>query len=205
MRKIYAVIVVAVTLLVAVSSQAQVKFGLKGGLNVTNMSFSSNVIKKDNRTGFFIGPMVKINIPVGGLGVDAAVLYDQRDAKIGDGEDETTTSLRSINIPINLRYSFGLGSLASVYAAAGPQFGFNVGSKTYILEDVADYRLKDSNFSINLGLGVTVLSHVEVGYTYNIACGKTGEMTVKDGIGQLIEGTKTVRANAHQIHIAYLF
>ena len=108
----------------AVPSQAQVKFGLKGGYNVTDMSLSTDVIKKSNQTGFFVGPTAKFTLPVVGLGIDAAILYDQREAKMENtiNAETTTVSEKNINIPINVRYSVGVGSLASVYLAAGPQF-----------------------------------------------------------------------------------
>ena len=83
MRKFFTAAIVAATMLFATSSaQAQVKFGLKGGLNVTNMSLNSEVFDADNQTGFFIGPTVKFTLPIVGLGIDASALYDQRDAKI---------------------------------------------------------------------------------------------------------------------------
>ena len=69
-------------LLAATSAQAQIKFGLKGGLNVTDMSLSRKVFDADNQAGFFIGPTVKFTLPVMGLGIDAAALYDQRQAKV---------------------------------------------------------------------------------------------------------------------------
>lgn len=212
MRKIFTFMAVAVTLIASVPAQAQLKFGLKGGLNVTNMSFSSDVVSKDNQTGFFVGPTIKFSIPIAGLGIDAAAVYDQRDAKIGsDNNEKTTTSQRSINVPINLRYNIGLGSMAGVYLAAGPQFGFNVGKKNYDYESGnvnGSYKLKDSNFSINVGAGIMLVSHLEIGFTYNIACGKTGEMTWSKAIGsakdQVIDGDDT-RTNAWQISAAYYF
>ena len=36
----------------------------------------------DNYTGFFIGPMVDITIPIIGLGVDGALMYSQKGTKI---------------------------------------------------------------------------------------------------------------------------
>ena len=71
MKKILMLLFAAVAL--SLPSQAQVKFGLKGGLNLTSMSFNKssaeNAIK--NKAGFFIGPTVKIGLPVTGLSLDA--------------------------------------------------------------------------------------------------------------------------------------
>ena len=194
------------------SAQAQVKFGLKGGLNVTNMSLNSEVFDADNQTGFFIGPTVKFTLPIVGLGIDASALYDQRDAKITVEDKgasvESKIKNQSINIPINLRYGVGLGSTASVYLFAGPQFGFNVGDKNQSLfKDMGEWRLKSSTFSVNVGLGAMLLSHLQISANYNIACGKTGETTVSSALGELAQSAakKRGRANAWQIGLAYYF
>ena len=214
MRKFFTAAIVAASMLFAASSaQAQVKFGLKGGLNVTNMSLNSEVFDADNQTGFFIGPTVKFTLPIVGLGIDASALYDQRDAKVkveeGDGASvESKIKNQSINIPINLRYGVGLGSTASLFLFAGPQFGFNVGDKNQSLyKDVAQWRLKSSTFSVNVGLGAMLLSHLQISANYNIACGKTGETTVSEALGTTAEEvfSKRGRANAWQIGLAYYF
>ena len=199
-------------LFAASSAQAQVKFGLKGGLNVTNMSLNSEVFDADNQTGFFIGPTVKFTLPIVGLGIDASALYDQRDAKVKVEDDgssvESKIKNQSINIPINLRYGVGLGSTASLFLFAGPQFGFNVGDKNQSLfEDAAQWRLKSSTFSVNVGLGAMLLSHLQISANYNIACGKTGETTVSDVAGETVQQMfkKRGRANAWQIGLAYYF
>ena len=213
MRKIFTAAIVAATMLFSTSSaQAQVKFGLKGGLNVTNMSINSEVFDADNQTGFFIGPTVKFTLPIVGLGIDASALYDQRDAKITVEDNgasvESKIKNQSINIPINLRYGVGLGSTASVYLFAGPQFGFNVGDKNQSLfKDMGEWRLKSSTFSVNVGLGAMLLSHLQISANYNIACGKTGETTVSSALGELAQSAakKRGRANAWQIGLAYYF
>ena len=213
MRKIFTAAIVAATMLFSTSSaQAQVKFGLKGGLNVTNMSLNSEVFDADNQTGFFIGPTVKFTLPIVGLGIDASALYDQRDAKITVEDNgasvESKIKNQSINIPINLRYGVGLGSTASVYLFAGPQFGFNVGDKNQSLfHDMGEWRLKSSTFSVNVGLGAMLLSHLQISANYNIACGKTGETTVSSALGELAQSAakKRGRANAWQIGLAYYF
>lgn len=214
MRKFFTAAIVAASMLFAASSaQAQVKFGLKGGLNVTNMSLNSEVFDADNQTGFFIGPTVKFTLPIVGLGIDASALYDQRDAKVkveeGDGASvESKIKNQSINIPINLRYGVGLGSTASLFLFAGPQFGFNVGDKNQSLyKDVAQWRLKSSTFSVNVGLGAMLLSHLQISANYNIACGKTGDTTVSEALGTTAQEvfSKRGRANAWQIGLAYYF
>ena len=177
MKKMFSLALVALGMMAAMPSQAQIKFGLKGGLNITDMSMSKDVLDASSRAGFFIGPTVKFTLPVVGLGIDAAALYDQREAKLKvDAENTTGTELtsnkikqQSINIPINLRYSIGLGDLAGIYFAAGPQFGFNVGDKNFDWTKEASYRMESTNFRVNLGAGVSLIKHLEIGFNYNIA------------------------------------
>ena len=209
-RIISSAAIVIVMMLSAASAQAQIKFGLKGGLNVTDMSLSKDVFNADNQAGFFIGPTVKFSLPLIGLGIDAAALYDQRQAKVkGEvGYEQITIEERSldskyINIPINLRYGIGLGSVASLNFFAGPQFGFNVGKKHQELVDDATWNLKSSAFSINVGAGVTIASHFELSANYNIACGRTGDVTFEDAVNKVFK--KHGRANAWQIGLAYYF
>lgn len=203
MKKIFTTAVIAASMLcVSNSTQAQIKFGVKGGLNVTNMSLDSKVLDADNQTGFFIGPTVKFTLPLVGLGVDASALYDQREAKIKDTDAKLKS--QAINVPINLRYGVGLGSLANVYVFAGPQFGFNVGDKEHKITDGATWNLKSSSFSVNVGLGATLMSHLQVSANYNIACGKTGDVTVGSAVSDAIKGGDG-KANAWQIGLAYYF
>lgn len=195
MKKFY-VILVAVALLFSSEAKAQIDFGLKGGLNVTDISLSNEVLDASNRTGFYIGPTVKFTIPVVGLGIDASALYDYRSAKLdGNGYEEITVKQQQITIPINLRYGFGLGDLASLFIFAGPQFGFNVGGDL----DEIDWEWKDTNFSINVGLGVLLVNHLQINANYNIACGKTGEFTWSSA------SHYNAKYNSWQIGLAYYF
>lgn len=221
MKKFFTLALMALAMMSALPASAQIKFGLKGGVNVTNMSFSADVLDAGNRAGFFVGPTVKFTLPIVGLGIDASALYDQRSAKVKYESDEVagvsvktegdeTLKQQQIAIPINVRYGVGLGSVASIYLFAGPQFGFNVGDKDVSVKDqVAKWRLKSSNFSVNVGLGAMLLSHLQVSANYNIACGKTGEFEAVNQAGELaLEGLgikKGSRANAWQIALAYYF
>lgn len=187
MRKIVSLVLLLTAMTLSLQAQG-VKFGLKGGLNISKMSLNKDVIKSDNQTGFYVGPTVKISLPLS-FGLDIAALYDQRSADVetgtsaASGSSQTTPATgtekitqKTLNIPVNLRYNIGLGGSAGIYLAAGPQFGFPVGDKVYNTK-VGEYRLKDANLSINLGAGIYLLKHLEIGFTYNLAAGKSGEFS----------------------------
>ena len=195
MKKILTVVVLFAALMTAVPAKAEVKFGLKGGLNLTNMRFDSSVADKSNQAGFFIGPTVKFTLPIVGLGFDASALYDQRSAEVGNEKIKQ----QSIQIPVNLRYGIGLGSTASIYFFAGPQFGFNVGDKS-IKTTTSEWTFKSSNISANVGLGVMLLSHLQISANYNFGLGKTGELDILN-----TNFKENGKMNAWQIAVAYYF
>lgn len=235
MKKLFVILLGVFALGAATPAQAQVKFGVKGGLNVTNMTFTKDIFDASNKTGFFIGPMVKVSLPLG-FSVDAAALYDQKsaDVKYEYTEvmyvDKTTdgsllsppvevvyqkssgvakVKQQSINVPVNLRYAVGLGSMANMFFFAGPQWGFNIGHKNYDTsfsngqEGHNFFSFKNSNFSINVGLGATLLKHLQVSANYNIACGKTADISY----GKVLESIAKARSrsNCWQIALGYWF
>jgi hypothetical protein len=200
MKKIFAVVLMAVAF--AMPSKAQVSFGIQAGLNMTNVSASDLNGTVKSRTGFFVGPTVKFTLPIVGLGIDASALYDQREGKAEVAGYTENVKSQSIQIPINLRYGFGLGSLAEIFAFAGPQFGFNVSSKQDIFNDMADWTLKSSNFSANVGVGATIAGHLQAKLNYNVALGKTGEF---ESVSSTVKQVVDAKFNAWQISLAYFF
>lgn len=186
----------------ATTASAQFKFGIVAGMNMSKLSFDDGkYFNSEHRAGWYVGPKVWFNIPIVGLGVNASAQYSQRrmNVKSGDGEDAVSDSknLNTIEIPINVRYTLGLGSIASVYAETGPQFGFNVGNKT--VSEVAKFT--SSNVTWNVGIGARVLGHLEAGVGYNIALSNFGEL-----VPDQLRGTKNdFKSNTWQVQVAYLF
>ena len=200
MKKILTI--VAITCIAfATPAQAQVKFGLKGGLNLTSLSADGVNSAISNKSGFYVGPTVKFTLPVVGLSIDGSALYDQRNAKI-KGTDQTIKA-QSIQIPINVRYGIGLSSVVNVFAFAGPQFGFNIGDKSKelnsIVEDVKGWSLKSSNISGNVGIGATVFSKLQITANYNFQLSKAGEVVLEDGT------TGKMKFNSWQLGLGYYF
>lgn len=191
MKKVFALMFVALAAMLALPAQAQLKFGVKGGLNISKVKFSKSDFNSDNRTGFFIGPMAEFTLPIVGLGVDAAALYTQSGAKVNNADEtvSSSTTLKTIEVPINLKYNIGLGSTLGAFVAVGPQFGFNVGSG-----HIDSYNVSDSNVTFNAGVGVKLVKHLQIGLNYNFALSKTAKYQ-----------NDSMRKNTWQISAAYLF
>lgn len=208
MKKVKIVLVMAIAVFAVTTAQAQVSFGVKGGLNITEMSLDSKVFDTSNRMGFFAGPVLKVGLPLAGLGFDIAGLYDQREAKIND---ETVTQ-KSILVPANLRFSFGVGNNAGIYLAAGPQISFNIGDDEYTWKDTKTsfenaentFQMKKSVFSVNVGGGVN-FGKFEVGATYNIGISKTADVESFDKVADAVYENRKATSNTWQIHAAYFF
>ena len=66
MKKLKWFLFVAV-LLVVPAMQVQLRFGVKGGVNIVSVKFNRDVIDSENITGFHIGPMIELMIPVADL------------------------------------------------------------------------------------------------------------------------------------------
>ena len=211
MKKVLSIVFLVAAMLFAANANAQIKFGLKGGLNVTSMSFSEEVFDASNKTGFFVGPMVKVTVPIVGLSFDAAALYDQKAADVKytgtEGElGKVNVKQQSINIPVNVRYGFGLSSLANIFLFAGPQWGINVGDKNFKWNESSSYSLKKSNFSVNVGAGVTLLNHLQVSANYNIACGKSADASLSKALDAAANaGKDKSHNNSWQIALGYWF
>ena len=185
------------------NAQLGLGWGLRGGLNLVSMSTDESTFDSSNRAGWFFGPTAKFTVPLIGIGLDISALYDQRTSELNN----QTVKEQNIFIPINLRYQVGLGSLASAFVKAGPQFGRNISNKTYqAIKDgnTGAFKLKDSNTSLNIGVGINALSHLEVGINYNIVLGKTGDLTVTDAATNAYNNSKS-RTNAWQLNVAYFF
>lgn len=212
MKKWITLFTVTVCLAMAMPAKAQIKFGVKGGLNLASASLSDAWDAKgnaDNYTGFFIGPMVDITIPIIGLGVDGAFMYSQKGTKISfDDLGSTTFKQQGIEIPVNLKYSIGLGSSASIYFAAGPSFYFNMKSDDDLTFDTMKGSLDydKSEVSLNLGAGVKLLRHLQLGVNYNMGLTDSAKAKIDSpsSAWDAING-ESYKSKMWQVSVAYLF
>ena len=202
MKRFFSLVVLLSALTMAMQAQ-NVKFGVKGGLDIQDMKFDDSVFNTDNKLGWFVGPTIQVSLPIGGLGVDIAGLYDQKKTKI-NGE---TIKQQSILVPLNARLKLGIGSSAGIYVAAGPQFAFNIGDDEFKWnKDGVEntFQLKKSAFSVNLGAGLYLSKHLEIGFAYNIAIGSTADASWKAATDAAFHDDDT-KPKSWQISAAYLF
>ena len=189
-------------------------WGVTGGLNLTKLKIDgshSRLLDSENRAGWFIGPKVNVGL-IAGFGLDGALLYSQveynmtyTDEGTANFEVSESETVRSIAIPINLKYSIGLGKVANVYVATGPQFDFNVGSKTS--ETYAGtFKCDNMTTTWNVGAGVKLLGHLDVGLGYNIALNHSAERLIGTTVGDtFISKRNDCKANTFKVQLTYYF
>ena len=192
------------------SANAQFNLGVKAGVNLPEKpTLNVNDFKSSlkGNTGWYVGPTAKFVIPVIGLGLEANVLYSQSNVDI-EGQNILT---QSIEVPLFLRYELTLPAVnkfVEPFIAVGPQFGWNVGDKSITLKNIADiasseYTIKDSNISLNLGLGVILFDHLQIHGNYNLALENTANIT--GSILNIAKELAEIKTNTWQISLAYIF
>ncbi|MDR0230726.1 MAG: PorT family protein [Dysgonamonadaceae bacterium] len=167
--KKYLVFMVMAALLVALPSQAQLKWGLKAGVNLSSVSFGDleSNLDPSNYTGFQVGPMVEFTVPIVGIGMDAALLYSQTGFAT---PDYGTIKNGDFLLPLNLKYKLNLMGLVGAYATTGPYAGINLfnDGKLDFGGAVASLESKSFKFGWNFGIGVELLSKLQVGVNYQL-------------------------------------
>ncbi|KAA6320758.1 hypothetical protein EZS27_029511 [termite gut metagenome] len=195
MKKIVKLLCIAVCIFgMAMPVGAQIGLGVKGGLNLSRAP--KTTVGANGKVGFFIGPMAELTIPIIGLGVDGAFLYSQKGGKI----EEESAVQQGIEIPVNLKYSIGLGSIASIFVAAGPDFYFNLKSDSKLKTIKTDYSAAE--LGINIGGGIKVLGHFQLGVNYTIPV--SSAQVINATTGEKIPSA-SYKNRVGQVSIAYLF
>jgi len=207
-----ALLVCSLALLSFIPAAAQFSWGIRGGLNLVNNDITEvnekSAMDKDSYTGFFIGPMAELQIPIIGIGIDASLLYSQKGLEVSD---EETMKNQSLAIPVSLKYSLGLGNFAAVYVAAGPQLDFKIGDldrKYKDGNDVKEFALEKSTWSINVGAGVKLINHIQAGVNYNIPVSKEGayKFTENPTIGSAVDHKPVdIKASTLQFQLTWTF
>ena len=204
----------ATSLLVAattVPAAAQFRLGPKVGVAINNRSFSKDVISSDNRCGFTAGLMADFKVPVIGIGADLSVMYVHRtadmlnestDANVTDPE-VNTVGYDYLSIPLHLKYTLSLplaGNVIAPFIYTGPDFAIRCSK-----EIVSDYQSKKFDIGWDLGVGVQLFSHLQIGagYTWGMtkALNYVGTAVGVEAQGADING----KTNGWTITAAYLF
>ena len=211
MKKTLLTLVVLLTTALSANAFGDFRFGVTGGYNLTSASFDKTALTQTlegkNGSGWFIGPKAYMGLFTG-LGVEGALLYNQRDYKIAAGNLEVTEKLQSVDIPLNLKLNLSLQKVG-VYLATGPQFSYGLGGDKVNLSKLIDntvYKINNLTTTWNFGAGVTLGGHLDLGIGYNVALGETGQKILNAAeikTGQTV--LPAYRLNTFNLQATYYF
>jgi hypothetical protein len=163
------------------TAAADVKFGIKGGVNAANVngSFFDEIEDIDwkNEIGFCAGIFLEFNFGRV-LTIQPEVLYTMKGAKTTYEEGELTATEKLhfdyIEIPLLLKLRLPTGSLHP-FVFAGPAIGFNLSSKVKWIEDgdsgeedIEDFEKFDYSAVFGGGLQLGSSIHIDVRYTIGL-------------------------------------
>lgn len=171
MKKL-SIILVVFSFVLSPSLRADTRLGIKAGVNLANPSFSLNTIQTSNFTGYQVGPILEFTLPIIGLGMDAAVLYSQQGLKFQFNNGDFNERQSTLDVPVNLKFKFGLIKSFGAYLTAGPYVSFKLmGDNFSLITNNIQNELKNESFGagINLGAGFELFRHLQVGANYKIS------------------------------------
>lgn len=180
------------TLFITVSIFAQQSaIGLKGGLNVSNLSNSSGY-DMGSKLGFNGGLLAHIHLAPS-LALQPEAVYSSQGAKYTVNGDEHTLSLNYINLPVQVQYMFNNGFRLQT----GPQVGFLAGVKDKVNDEETGFftsqDFKTVDFSWSAGLGYLSTSGLGVDARYNFGISDINNV-----------GSNELRNNVFQLGLFYM-
>lgn len=177
MKNVLRLFIVVLLLGLSVNSFAQATFGVKAGLNLSNM-----VMKDDDNTssepktkpGFNFGPTIEIPI-TDMFSFESALLLSTMGAKYESDGEKGSVNLLYLNLPLTAKAKFDLGGI-QLFGALGPYLAYGMSGKIK-MDGEDDYTVKwgsgdDDDFKpfdagLHLGAGVGI-NAIEIGLTYEL-------------------------------------
>lgn len=162
-------ILACLVFMVSAKARAQLRFGLKGGYDVSSNHINKDILNASNRLGFQVGGTMELMAPILGLGGELSVLYghQQYDVEVGDSGYDLS-NYDYLRVPLNLKKKFSLIGLLGVFIQAGPYVEFKINGGDF--KDIDNqYKSKSFGAGVNAGAGVELLNHLELGMYYRKA------------------------------------
>ena len=153
---------------VSTLSFAQIEFGVKGGVGISNTTIVHGISK--NRFGFTGGVVAKYQLTTKNENhyLQAEVLYSNQGefSLAKEGGTKYKAFLNYINVPIMYKYYFD-DQGKDFFVEAGPQFGFKVSEKFDEGEPERTNNVpKSFDFAFNIGGGYSINRQIEFNLRY---------------------------------------
>lgn len=203
MKNFHKLILVAlVAIFAAGTASADIRFGIKAGLNFNKMDYKNavgNIKDPDNRTGWEAGVMTEFTVPIIGIGADVSLLYARQNLDLTADQNNNVLYENKdfLDIPVNLKWKINIPVVASVIKPmifTGPDFLVALNKNT-----LKDIKTKTCEIGWNVGVGVELLKHVQVQAGYCMGLNSVAKYV--DANAQDLKAKK----NYWTVTAAYLF
>lgn len=204
MKRLKIIAIVAV-LTAAFSIPAQAggfHFGVKLGMDVSQLHFNKDIFDSDNRAGFTGGLMCEFTAPLIGVGFDLSAMYVRRNTRFLSEMDNENLSVNRdyIEIPLNLKYKLSIPAIERIirpFVTTGPSVAFLTSRKAVN----SFLKNKSCDVAWNFGFGVELFSKVQVAASYGLGLTKSLE-----AVGVMDNGVDIDGKNRYwTVTAAYLF
>lgn len=180
-------------------ASAEFRFGVKAGLNFTNLDLNDplgSIDSDENRTGWQAGVMAEFTIPVINLGMDASLMYARQN--ISDKVNADYQNKDFLDIPVNIKWKIGLpvvGNIITPMIFTGPDFLVALNKETL---DKIESRTCEVGW--NVGIGVELLKHLQISGSYCFGLNDVAKYTDAVNTADL-----KAKKNYWTVSAAYLF
>jgi hypothetical protein len=181
-------IFVASLFLLFTAKAQDVHFGVKGGVNVSQLHFNDNTTS-GSKVGIHLGVLAHIHTSSKTWAIQPELFYSMEGAK-NVGNSGVTYNLNYMNVPVLLQYMFDNGFRLE----GGPQVGFLLNAKTKS-GDVAVNNTSFQSTAVSIPLGVGYLTSSGWGLDARYAFGLSNINDNKNG--------PTIQSNVFQLGIFY--
>lgn len=184
MKNLHKLILVAiVALLSTTTASADIRFGIKAGLNFNKIDYKDvqSNLEPNNRTGWEAGVMTEFTVPIIGIGADVSLLYARQN--LDSFKDETFggkvyDNKDFLDIPVNLKWKINIPVVSSIVKPmifTGPDFLVALNKHT-----IKDIETKTCEIGWNVGLGLELFKHLQVQGSYCIGMNNVVKYTGAD-------------------------
>ena len=134
---------------------SQLSFGIKGGINVSEFDFKSdlttNPAEIDSKTGYTLGAVLEIGLTEN-IYLQPEAMFIQKGSELSILNEDNQVNLNYLDIPILLKIKLINANLFNLNLLGGPTFGFALNGETEQNGQTVDIRLGDDYKRFDLGL-----------------------------------------------------
>lgn len=205
MKKLIAILVVAVCAAAMSGAWAQMRWGAVAGFNGNTLKFKQDLVTVSWTPGAQAGVQGEMMFPGIGFGLDLGLMYNMAGAKVNLGEREVwssdhygneTVMLHNIQLPLHVRFKYtrlnGLEDKIAPLVYGGPEFNIQVANG-----GCNAFKYSGGDLSLAVGAGAELYKRWQVtgGYTW----GMTYALKTK------LLDNYSARSRQWHIRVAYFF